>query len=169
MTLSEVQAYWKLWALQASEGNPFTFLGDKKTGKGVTEINKNKKNGNNRRQEGEEQEEREDEEEEEQEQEEQEEQEEEQEEQEEEQEEQEQEQEGKREKRERKEVERGVKERENITATRRLPIPPTPEFDIDQGLSLPFQCDTPPLRTLLLKELAPRWGDSGRTYHAMLN
>jgi len=51
----------------------------------------------------------------------------------------------------------------------RPPTPPTPDFNIDNGIPLPCQCDTPALRTICLQQLAPKWGDTGKTFQTLIS
>ena len=46
-------------------------------------------------------------------------------------------------------------------------IPPTPAFDIDNGIPLPCQCKTPLSRTHLLQLLVQKWG-SGKAFHTLV-
>jgi hypothetical protein len=59
-------------------------------------------------------------------------------------------------------------DRGNTLATQRPPSPPTPDFNIDEGIPLPCQCDTPAVRTSCLQKLAPKWDASGKIYHNLV-
>ena len=174
MNLNEVQSYWKHWVVQEDEGSPFTFISVKKAGKQVEEVGEGRKGikqkSTKKKQLLEEEEEEEEEEDEEDEEEGGEKEEEEGEEKEEEDEEEDGEngEKEKKVKKKGKEVDEDEEEGEDMPATGRLPIPPTSEFDIDQGIPLPCQCNTPAVRTLLLKKLAPEWGSTGKGYHALV-
>jgi hypothetical protein len=50
----------------------------------------------------------------------------------------------------------------------KAPTPPTPTFDIDNGIPLPLQCNTPVLRTICLNQLGPKWGDASKTFHTLV-
>ena len=54
------------------------------------------------------------------------------------------------------------------SAENQPPIPPTPEFNIDNGIPLPCQCDTPDLRTFCLQQLVPKFGATGKTFHVVV-
>ena len=57
---------------------------------------------------------------------------------------------------------------ETFTANK-SPIPSTSsDIDIDSGIPLPSQSTTPALRTMCLQHLVPRWGSTGKTFHALI-
>lgn len=51
----------------------------------------------------------------------------------------------------------------------RSPIPPAP-LDIDHGICLPCECDTPAARTVCLQQLVPKGGDGdgARAFHKLV-
>ena len=53
-------------------------------------------------------------------------------------------------------------------APTRPPISPTPECDLDIGIPLPYQCDTPAMRTTCLQQLAPKWGSAGKEFNLVV-
>jgi hypothetical protein len=46
--------------------------------------------------------------------------------------------------------------------------PPPPEFAIDDGILLPCECDTPTLCTSCLRQLVPKKGSAGKTFHNLI-
>lgn len=57
---------------------------------------------------------------------------------------------------------------ERPVATQRLPKPPTPDFEVDEGIFLPSQCENSFQKVACLRLLAPRWGDEGTTFHSLV-
>ena len=49
-----------------------------------------------------------------------------------------------------------------------LPVPPTPDFNIDGGIPLPCQCETPAIKTFCLQHLASGLSDSGKVFSALI-
>jgi hypothetical protein len=49
------------------------------------------------------------------------------------------------------------------------PSPSTPEADIDSGIPLPCECDTPAMRTTCLQQLVPKSGSAGKSFHALVD
>lgn len=157
MSLENVEAYWTAWALKASKGEPFSFH----VWKGKEKATGDNNDGNEEEgEEGEEEEGGKDDE------------------------------EGDGEGESESEVEgkgkvKGVKEKRrrgkedtsedeqeeegrNPPEPGRAPIPPTADFDIDQGIPLPCQCVTHSVRTTCLQELFPKLGDSGKAFHNLV-
>lgn len=62
----------------------------------------------------------------------------------------------------------GDEDDETIPAAEGSPAPLGPEFDIDKGILLPCQCETPALRTTCLQKLAPEWGNVSKTFHNLV-
>jgi hypothetical protein len=56
-------------------------------------------------------------------------------------------------------------EEERITAA---PTPPSAAFAIDQGISLPCQCDSPAARTICLLQLALEQESTGKTFSSLV-
>lgn len=46
--------------------------------------------------------------------------------------------------------------------------PPVPELDIDSGIPLPCECDTPAMCTTCLQQLAPKWGSFRKTFYDLV-
>ena len=57
---------------------------------------------------------------------------------------------------------------ETHSTINKLPTPPTPASGIDHGIPLPSQCDTPAMHTSCLQQLVPKWGNTGKTFHTLV-
>ena len=61
-------------------------------------------------------------------------------------------------------------EEEEADQDQEIPAAPSPglAFDIDQGISLPCQCDAPGTKTTCLEQLAMKENSTGKTFYALV-